>query len=58
MRLQKRLSRKIGNKEYVKWIITIPPSIITKLGWKHGQKLEIEVYNANLIIKVGKEEDE
>ena len=31
---------------------------ITKDGWKHGQKLEIEVYNANLIIKVGKEEDE
>lgn len=40
MRLQKQLSKKIGNKEYVKWVITIPPENIEKLGWKEGQNLK------------------
>jgi bifunctional DNA-binding transcriptional regulator/antitoxin component of YhaV-PrlF toxin-antitoxin module len=43
MRLQKRLSRKIGNKEYNKYILTIPPKTINELGWKEGQELKITV---------------
>jgi len=51
MKLQKRLSRKFKGKEYVKWILTIPPQDIEKTGWKEGQKLKSEVYDSNLIIK-------
>ena len=43
MKLQKRLSRKVGDKEYDKWILTIPPSKVKELGWKEGQDLTLTV---------------
>lgn len=43
MRLQKQLSRKVGSQEYSKYVLTIPPKEIEKLGWKEGQELNIEV---------------
>lgn len=51
MKLQKQLSRKFKGKEYVKWIITIPPEDIDKLGWEEGQTLKSEIREDNLIIK-------
>ncbi len=55
MKLQKRLSRRVGKKEYVKWVVTIPPSEIDKLHWKEGETLTAEaITNGNLVIKKGK----
>ena len=51
MRLQKRLSRRIGNKEYQKWIITIPPKQIKTLGWGEGEFLEGEINGHELIVR-------
>lgn len=51
MQLQKRLSRKIGTKEYIKWVITIPPEEVKKLEWKAGQVLDARIENGILIIK-------
>jgi len=51
MRLQKQLSRKLGNKEYPKWMVTIPPKLIDILGWREGEYLECEVNNQELIIR-------
>lgn len=51
MKLQKQLSRKVAKKEYVKWVIIIPPSKIEKLGWKEGEELEAEVKNSKLILR-------
>ncbi len=51
MKLQKRFSRKIGKVVYFKWIITIPPDNIEKLGWKEGQKLESDVNPEGLVVK-------
>lgn len=51
MKLQKQLSRKVGNKEYPKWIITIPPKQIKELGWKEGEYLESEVNSEELTIR-------
>lgn len=51
MRLQKRLSRRIGSKEYVKWVITIPPEIIENLGWKEGQELKVEINGLSIVVK-------
>jgi formylmethanofuran dehydrogenase subunit D len=51
MQLQKRLSRKYKDKEYVKYIIVISPSDIEKLGWKEGDELEPEIKNGKLVIK-------
>ena len=51
MRLQKQLSRRIGNKEYPKWMITIPPKQIVALGWSEGEFLEGEINGKELIVR-------
>lgn len=54
MRLQKQLSRKKENKEYVKWVVVIPPSKVEELGWKEGEELKEEVKGGKLIIQTRK----
>jgi len=51
MRLQKQLSRKVGDKEYAKYVLVIKPKTIEKLGWKDGEELEAEVKGKKLIIE-------
>ncbi|MEK6952444.1 MAG: AbrB/MazE/SpoVT family DNA-binding domain-containing protein [Nanoarchaeota archaeon] len=51
MKLQKQLSRKVGDVEYAKWVLVIPPNIIEELKWKEGQKLEAEVKENKLVVK-------
>lgn len=51
MKLQKQLSRKVGNKEYAKWVAVIPPKLIEEVKFKEGQELDIEVQDGKLIIK-------
>ena len=57
MKLQKQLSRKIGEKEYAKWVIAIPPKQIETLGWSEGQSLEGEITDQKLVIKVVNESE-
>jgi antitoxin component of MazEF toxin-antitoxin module len=47
----KKLSRKVGNKEYPKWVITIPPKQIKTLGWMEGAFLESEINDQELVIQ-------
>ena len=51
MKLQKQLSRRVGDKEYPKWVITIPPKQIGALGWSEGERLESEINGQELIVK-------
>ena len=51
MKLQKQLSRKVGNTEYAKWVIVISPETIKELEWKEGQDLETEIKDKKLTIK-------
>lgn len=51
MKLQKQLSRKVGSKEYAKWVVVIPPEDIEKAGLKEGQELEIEIKKGSLLIR-------
>ncbi len=51
MKLQKIPSRKIGKKEYAKWMVILPPANIDGLGWQEGQKLKSEIADGNLVIK-------
>lgn len=51
MKLQKQLSRKVGNKKYPKWVITIPPKQVKELDWKEGEYLESKVNDQELTIK-------
>ena len=51
MYLQKQLSKKIGDKEYAKYVIVVPPKLIDKLKWKGGDELEAVVKGDKLIIE-------
>jgi len=51
MKLQKQLSRKVKDKEYPKWVVTIPPSDVKKLNWEEGQELEASIKNDTIILK-------
>ncbi len=51
MYLQKQLSKKIGDKEYAKYVIVVPPKLIDKLKWKGGEELEAEVKGDKLVIE-------
>jgi formylmethanofuran dehydrogenase subunit D len=50
MKLQKQLSRKVDEKEYPKYVITIPPSQVKNLQWKEGEELKAEIQDGKLII--------
>jgi antitoxin component of MazEF toxin-antitoxin module len=58
MRLQKHVTRKVGNKEYAKYVVVIPPEHIEKLDWEEGQELEPEVKGKNLVIHPKVEDSE
>ena len=51
MKLQKQLSRKVANKEYIKWVIVIPSEIIDKLQWADGDHLTPSVEGRILSIR-------
>ena len=50
-KLQKQLSRKVGNKEYSKYVIVMPSEEIKKAGFREGQELKIETKEGKIIIK-------
>jgi len=51
MKLQKRLSRKLGKKIYNKWIVIIPPKKIKELEWEEGEELETLIEYGKLTLK-------
>ena len=55
MKLQSQVSRKYGDKEYLKSWIVVSNKLLKLLKWKTGQELEGEVKNNKLIIKKKKE---
>jgi bifunctional DNA-binding transcriptional regulator/antitoxin component of YhaV-PrlF toxin-antitoxin module len=57
LKLQKRFSRRVGEKEYSKWIVILPDAIVAELNWKEGIQLEsnINPKNKSLILKPAKD---
>ena len=51
MQLQKQLSKKVGSKEYAKWVIVLPPEKVSTLGWKAGEELEVDISDNKLVIR-------
>lgn len=51
MKLQKQVSRKVGDIEYSKWVVVIPSEKIKEANWKNGQELEIEVKQGTMKLK-------
>ncbi len=40
-KIQKQVSRKVGDKEYAKYVVTIPVDVLEKYGVKPGDDVEI-----------------
>ena len=51
MKLQKQLSRKVGNTEYAKWVAVIPPKIVEEAGLKEGQELHVKVQKGKIVLE-------
>ena len=51
MKLQKQLSRKVDDKRYSKYVVTIPPKQIEAVGWKEGTELEAVVKDGKIVLK-------
>ena len=39
---QKRFNRKVGNKEYSKWVVVLPNDKVQELGWREGVELDVD----------------
>ena len=49
--LQRQLSRKVGGREYVKWVLVIPERIINEVDFKEGEELEFDIKNKKVILR-------
>lgn len=55
MKLLTRRNRIVGDKEYRKWYVELPPDLVKKVGWKEGIELDSEVKEKKVILKPKKE---
>ena len=51
MKLQKQLSRKVEDRVYPKYVVTIPPKQIEEAGWKEGTELEAIVKDGKIVLR-------
>ena len=51
VKLQKQLSRKVGDKKYAKYVIVIPPKEIKEAGFKEGQELKIKSKKGRILLE-------
>lgn len=50
-KLQKQLSRKVGDKEYAKYVLVIPPKMVKEAGLKEGQEFELRIKDDRIILE-------
>lgn len=51
MKLQKQLSRKVGDKEYSKYVVVFSSEAVEKSGFKEGEELEATAEKGKITIK-------
>jgi hypothetical protein len=47
VKLQRRFNRRVGDREYSKWVIVLPDIFVAKLGWKEGMELDADANPKN-----------
>ena len=57
MKLQKRFNRKVGEKEYSKWVIILPQEKVEELGWKEGTELDLDTSSKGVAVIKARKED-
>lgn len=51
MRLLDKLNRRVGDREYRKWYLSLPNAHVKRLGWSHGQELKTRIDGNMLVIE-------
>lgn len=51
MKLQKVKSRKVGNIQYHKYIVILPPKDVEEIGWKENEELEAKKSKKALVLR-------
>lgn len=55
MRLKRTLNRRVGEKEYYKWMIAdLPPTEVEQLGWKVNEELRGEIRDGKFVVEKDK----
>ena len=54
MKLQKQVSRKMGDKEYSKYVLVLSSRVVKEIGWKGGEEIGASVEKESLILKAKK----
>jgi len=57
-KLQKQLAYKYKDKQVYKHVIIIPEELVSELGWKGGQELELCTKDGRLVIETRKAESQ
>jgi len=50
-KLQKQVSRKVGNKKYIKYVVVIPENEIKKAGITDGEILKISSSKGKIVLR-------
>ena len=51
MKLQKQLSRKVGDKKYSKYVAVFPSEVVKKSEFKEGEELDATAEKGKITIK-------
>jgi len=49
-KLQKQISRKVGDKEYAKYVVVIPKEDVENAGFKEGEEIKIKAIYGKLVL--------
>lgn len=53
VRLKRTLNRRVGDREYFKWLIAdVPPDTVEQLGWQEGAELEGVPIKGGLLLRI------
>jgi hypothetical protein len=55
IKLQKRFAYTYNERDYFKYVVTIPEELVSELGWKEKQELEPKVDDGKLVFSERKE---
>lgn len=59
VRLKRTLNRRVGDKEYYKWLVAdVPPDTVEQLGWQEGEELEGVPHRGGLLLRIPVQERE
>lgn len=51
MKLQEKMNRRVGDKEYRRWYLNLSKDEVAKLEWQKGQELKVKIHGQKLILE-------